>query len=270
MSSSLVRLEIENNIAVVTLDRPERLNAFNEAMFSDLENVTFELKQKPPRVAILTGAGDKAFGAGFDVNPDNPLNHLTEATSDDDETPAAKIVHRVRRAIDGFVSLPVPLIVALNGLAYGGAAETAVRCDLRVMDPRAIICFSETRLGLMPDFGGGPSLVRLIGASRAADLILTTREVGAEEALSIGLINRISQPGQALDEAKAMAKKIVQNGPLATRYALSVIRHCQDLTLSDALAFEAKKAISLIATGESIHGVTAFLEKRKPDFSDID
>ncbi len=271
MSSSVVRLEIENNIAVVTLARPERLNAFNEAMFSALENVTFELKKKPPRAVIITGAGDKAFGAGFDVNLDNPLmNHLLEATSNFDETPAEKMIHRVRRAIDGFVSLPVPLIVALNGLAYGGAAETAVRCDLRVMDPRAVICFSETRLGLMPDFGGGPALARLIGASRAADLILTTREVGAEEALSLGLINRISLPGQALAEAKAMAEKIAKNGPQATRHALAVIRRCQDLTLSDALALEAENAVSLIATGECIHGVTAFLEKRKPDFPDID
>ena len=220
---------------------------------------------------ILTGEGDKAFSAGFDVNPDNSLmTHFFEATSTFDEAPAAKMVNRVRRAIDGFVALPVPLIAALNGLAYGGGAETAVRCDLRVMDPRAVICFSETRLGLMPDFGGGPSLACLIGTSNATDLILTARKVRAEEALGLGLINRISPPGKALAEAMAMAEAIALNGPHATRHALAVIRSSQNLSLRDSLAFEAKKAVSLIATGECLHGVTAFLEKRKPDFPDID
>ncbi|MFZ5573059.1 MAG: enoyl-CoA hydratase/isomerase family protein [Thermodesulfobacteriota bacterium] len=268
--SAIVRLEERGRIAVVTLNRPERLNAFNDDMLLNLQTVTNTLKKSPPWVVILTGSGDKAFSAGFDVNPDNPMvaDFLLSAEKHD-RGPAAEAMGRLRGIVDDFVSLPVPIIAALNGVAFGGGAEIAVRCDLRIMDPRAVVCFSEVRLGLMPDWGGGATLSRLIGPSRAADLILTAREIGAEEALALGMVNRISRPGTVLEEALVLAEAIASNGPRAVRHALTVIRRSRDLSLRDNLALELSLAADLIASGECIHGVSAFLMKKKPDFPDI-
>ena len=114
-----------------------------------------------------------------------------------EKEPIARSIGELRAAVDRFVRLPVPIIAAINGNAFGGGAELAVRCDLRVMDPDAEICFSEVRLGLMPDWGGGATLTHLIGSAAAADLILTARRVGAEESLRIGLVNRVSAPGES-------------------------------------------------------------------------
>jgi enoyl-CoA hydratase/carnithine racemase len=162
--------------------------------------------------------------------------------------------------------LPVPIIAAINGLAYGGGAEIATRCDLRVMDSGAFICFSEVRLGLMPDHGGVVGLTRLLGASKAADLILTARKVGAQEAVQMGIINRISQSGKALEDACALAFSIAENGPHAVRHALKVIRRTVDMCTMDALELETEEAVTLIARGECIHGIAAFLSKQKPVF----
>ena len=146
--------------------------------------------------------------------------------------------------------------------------ELATRCDLRVMDQTAQLCFSEVRLGLMPDWGGGPYLTKLVGSAIASDLILTAREVNAEEALQLGLVNRVSSQGQSVDEAFMLADQIAQNGPRAVRHALTVIRQSQGMSLEKALELEAETAAELIASGECIHGIAAFLEKKKPEFPD--
>ena len=158
MADRKVQLEIKNKIALVTMNRARKKNAFDESMFRALEQVTDDLKQNLPRVIIVTGDGDEAFCAGFDVNPENPLvAAFLEVLGNNDIEPARRLVNRIRKAVDGFISLPVPIIAAINGLAYGGGMELATRCDLRVMDRTAQLCFSEVRLGLMPDWGGGPS-----------------------------------------------------------------------------------------------------------------
>jgi enoyl-CoA hydratase len=163
----------------------------------------------------------------------------------------------------------VPIIAALGGLAYGGGAEIAARCDLRVADPRATLCFSEVRLGLMPDLGGGVALARLVGAGRAADLILTARKVRAEEALALGLVNRGSEQGASLDEALALAQEIAANGPRAVRAALAVIRGNADLSWREALHGELEAAAQLIASGECQVGIAAFLSRTPPQFRDV-
>ena len=273
MSEYGVRLERmghKDRIALITIDRPERRNTMNETMWSALESVTSELENRLPRVVIITGAGDKAFCAGMDVNPDNPqIGSLVEAVEKHDREPVAFLIRRLRTAIDRFVALPVPIIAAMNGLAYGGGAELAVRCDLRVMDPEAVICFSEVRLGLMPDWGGGVTLARLIGHAKAADLILTARRVIAEEALKLDIVNRISKPGKALEESLELAETIAKNGPRAVRSALEAMRRARDLSHEKALAAEEDLAVSLIASGECYHGIMAFLSKEDPDFPDI-
>lgn len=269
MSKYGVRCERKDKVAIITFDRPERRNSFNEAMWSDLEQTVRELKEHLPRVIIVTGSG-KAFCAGFDINPDNPqVSGLIEWVQKKERFPVEILIKRLQSAVNDLVTIPVPVIAAINGDAYGGGAELASRCDLRVMDPHAVICFAEVKLGLMPDWGGGPGLARLIGASQAADMILTGRKVGANEALKSGLVNRISAPGMALDEAMALAEMIAKNGPRAVRHALTVIRQVQELTMKQALELECKEAVTLITSGECIHGITAFLNKKPPEFPDI-
>jgi enoyl-CoA hydratase/carnithine racemase len=269
MAGGKVQLERKNKVALVTMDYTKKKNAFDESMFAALESVTHELKQNLPRAVILTGAGQEAFCAGFDVNPENPLvTDLIKTLGKNDIEPARTLVNRIRKAIDEFIALPVPIIAAINGLAYGGGMEFATRCDLRVMDQDAQLCFSEVRLGLMPDWGGGPYLTRLVGSAVASDLILTAREVGAEEALKLGLVNRVSTRGQSVDEALNFAEQIAQNGPRAVRSALTVIRQSQGMSLEKALDLEAQIAAELIASGECMHGIAAFMEKKKPEFPD--
>jgi len=271
MSEEGIFLARKGNVAIVTMNRPQRRNAFNEHMFLSLARVTGELKKKLPRAIVITGGGENVFSAGFDVNPDNPwVAKLINSVEKADSAPAEDLIGRLRKIVDEFVSLPVPIIAALNGLAYGGGAELAVRCDMRVMDPDAVISFSEVRLGLMPDWGGGATLAHLIGPSRAADMILTARKVMAGEAINFGLVNRITRPGECLDEAVRLAEMISKNGPRAVSYALNLIRQSQNQSLNQSLDLEAGKAISLIVSGECFHGVAAFIEKKDPEFPDVD
>jgi len=259
MIEGKVQVERKNKIALVTMNRAIKKNAFDESMFSALENVTDELKKDLPRAIIISGAGNEAFCAGFDVNPENPLvADFLEGLNSNDIEPARRLV----------ISLPVPIIAAINGLAYGGGMELATRCDLRVMDRTAQLCFSEVRLGLMPDWGGGPYLTKLVGSAIASDLILTARTVNAEEALKIGLVNRVSGEGRSVNEALNLAEQIAQNGPKAVRNALSVIRKSLGLSLEKALELEAETAAELVKSGEWMHGVKAFMEKKKPEFPD--
>lgn len=269
MREGRIRIERRGKIALVFMDRPEKRNAFDQAMFEDLEQAAGELKRDLPRAVILTGAGETAFCAGFDVSLDNPMTAaFLEAVNRKDESLAGKVIGPMRQAVDAFVSLPVPLIAAVNGLAYGGGAELAVRCDLRVMDAGAKLSFSEVKLGLMPDWGGGPCLERLIGPGRAADLILTAREIRAQEAVEMGLANRVSDSGVCLAQALELAEQIGSNGPRAVRSALSILRQCAKLPLDHALDLEAKTAAALIASGECVHGITAFMERKTPQFPD--
>ena len=269
MTDNRISLERKNKIAVVTMDRPEKNNAFDSSMFEALEQVTRELDRDHPRAVVLTGADDRAFCSGFDVNLENPMTtEFLDAVNKKDTALAGKLINRMRSAIDGFVGLPVPIIAAVNGLAYGGGMELATRCDLRVMDIGAELCFSEVQLGLMPDWGGGACLARLVGTAIATDLILTARVVNAEEAARIGLINRVSDRGRCLDDAMKLAEQISSNGPKAVSHALAVLRQSRDLPLKEALDKEAETAAKLIASGECIHGITAFMEKKTPQFPD--
>jgi enoyl-CoA hydratase len=266
-----VTVERLNNIAIVTLRRPERHNAFNDEMWRGFELAIEELAGKLPRVVVITGEGEKAFCAGFDVNPDNPqITSFLDAIQNHNRESITGLIHYIRGVTDRFAGLPVPLIAAVNGMAFGGGAELAARCDIRVVDPSAVFCFSEVRLGLMPDWGGGVALTRLLGPARAADLILTARRLGADEAYRMGLAERVSASGASLDDAISMAVTISQNGPHATRAALSVIRKTPDLRFAEALDMESELAAGLIAGGECVHGITALLSKKEPDFPDPD
>jgi len=267
MDAGTVRLERQGHVAVVTLDRVERRNAVGEAMWVALEERIAELEAALPRAIVLTGAGDKAFCAGQDLGMDNPqVQQLVAAVQSQETAPVRAFLERERRVVDRLFALPVPLVAAVNGIAYGGGAELATRCDLRVVDPEAVICFSEVKLGLMPDWGGGVALARLIGSGRAADLILTARRVPSSEALSLGLANRVSERGRALEEALELARAISRNGPRAVRGALEILRRSPALPQADALALEMDRAVALIASGECTHGIAALMSKTDPEF----
>ncbi len=270
MTDGTTRLERSGKLAIVILDRPAKKNALNEALWLALERVIDELEAKLPRAVVITGAGD-AFCAGADVSPDNPMSAaLMQAMQDKQRERAVAVLSRMRRIVDRLVSLPVPVIAAINGLAYGGGAEIATRLDLRVVDPNATICFSEVRLGLMPDLGGGVALTRLLGPALASDLILTARRIDAEEALRMGLASRVSLPGKSVEVALELAQAIANNGPRAVRAALEVIRKSSDMPISEALSFELGRAADLIVSGECVHGVTALFSKQDPEFPDVD
>jgi enoyl-CoA hydratase len=238
-------------------------------MWAGLEQAARILKDRLPRVVIVTGTPNGAFCAGMDVNPDNPqIQDFSAAVGNNDVDAARRLLLRIRRAVDALTSLPVPLIAAISGLAYGGGAELAMRCDLRIMDPEAVICFSEVRLGLIPDWGGGVALRRIAGPAVAAELILTARKVKADEALALGLVNRVSPAGKCPEAALETAEAIAKNGPRSVRAALSVIRETADLPFPDALDLETERASRLIATGECVTGITAFLSGAVPEFPD--
>ncbi len=270
MAQGNIILEMRDKIALVILDRPERLNAFNDVMFNMLEDIALRLHTALPRAIIITGSGDRSFSAGFDVQLDNPMvKSIVDAVSSGDSTPARQAIAHIRQAVGAFVSLPVPLIAAVNGDAYGGGAELAVRCDIRVASKEAVFCFSEAKLGFMTDWGGGAALVKLVGASRAADLLLTARKVFSEEALLIGLVNRVVDKNNVLNEAITIAEQIAANGPNAVRQMLMLVRNSKNISYDESLREEAERAVSLIVSGECFHGVSAFLEKRKPEFPDV-
>ncbi len=262
-----IRLERHGYVAIVTLDRPERRNAFDAHMWSELSRITRELEEKLPRVVVVTGSGDRAFCAGYDVNPDNlQVADLIEAVKRHQRAPAIALLKQNRNIVDEFTRLPVPVIAAVNGDAYGGGAELAIRCDLRVMAQQAIVCFSEVRLGLIPDWGGGVALTRLVGPARAADLILSARKIDAAEAIALGLTNRVCEPNRSLEDSIRWAEAISRNGPRSVRAALDVIRRASDLPIQEAFELETEIAADLIASGECIHGISAFLSKANPDF----
>ena len=268
MSEGTVHVEHTGAIAVITIDRPGRKNALDRAMWAALGRAADAVAARLPRAVVVTGAGG-AFSAGMDVSPDNPqVAEIVAAVARGEVAAPRAMLDEIHAALDRLFALPVPLIAAVGGLAYGGGAELATRCDLRVVDPAATICFSEVRHGLMPDLGGGVALARLIGPGRAADLILTARKVDATEALALGLANRVSAPGAARAEAIALAEQIAGNGPRAVRAALAILRRATDLPWRDAVAAEVDAAAHLIATGECQQGITAVLGRTTPRFAD--
>jgi len=269
MTMPKVLLERDDSIAVLTFNRPEKHNTFNKAFWDDFNICLDDLEHKLPRVVIVTGAGSRAFSAGFDINPDNPLvSSLVDAVVQGVRQPIEELIRFIRTSVDRLVTLPAPVIAAVNGLAFGGGAELAVRCDLRVADPGAVFSFSEVKLGLMPDHGGTVGLQRLVGTSRAVELILSGKKISAAEAYKIGLVNQVSEPGRCLDSARELAGTIAANGPRAVRASLAVLRRAGELPVSDALELESRHAVDLILSKECIDGITAFMSGKQPEFKD--
>ena len=263
-TAGTVSLDRRDCVALVTLDRPAKLNALDQPMWEALDRVLEELAEDPPRVVVVTGAGD-AFCAGHDIHPESPLTAaMAKGMFAGDPEPVRETLSRLKGILANLAALPVPTIAAINGKAYSGGVEIALVCDLRVMDSRAVICLQETRLAMMPDLGGTVRLQRLIGRARALDLIYTSRKVNAEEALALGLINRVSPAGACLDAALELAAEIAGNGPAALAGVKQVALRVDDL--ETALAEETDQAVATILSGEPAEGVAAWMARRPPRY----
>jgi enoyl-CoA hydratase len=255
----LVRVEDhEGGIRVVTVTRPEKLNALNAAVLDDLA-VAVAAAEKDPglRCVVLTGAGEKAFIAGADIGELEKLSPLE----------GREHARRGQALFDRVANLPVPTIAAINGFAYGGGLELAMACALRVAAETARMGLPETSLGILPGYGGTQRLARLVGPARAMELVLTAEKgLTAPEAERIGLVNRVFPAGEALSGALGIAKKIAANGPVACRYAMEAIRRGLEMPLAEGQLLEATLFGLCAATSDTKEGMTAFLEKRPARF----
>ncbi|TBH21330.1 enoyl-CoA hydratase/isomerase family protein [Thermus thermamylovorans] len=247
--------EVEEGLALVTLKRPEALNALSQDLLQELAEVAEVIAQDPEVRAVIFAGEGKAFAAGAD---------LKEIAALKDPFAAREYALLGQQVFAEIAALPVPTIAAIHGYALGGGLELALACDLRVAAKGAKLGLPEVGLGLIPGFGGTQRLPRLIGRGRALDLILTGRHVPAEEALALGLVNRLGE--DALEEAKKLARQILKNAPVALALAKESVVRGEGLDLAEALEIEADLFGYAAATEDMREGVRAFLEKRPPGF----
>ncbi|MBS0394241.1 MAG: enoyl-CoA hydratase/isomerase family protein [Proteobacteria bacterium] len=252
-----VALRLEDGIALVTLDSPP-VNAMSDALRRDLEAVLAGLESQPPRAAVITGTGPY-FQAGGD------MNHFLEIRSRED---AERFVASAQQLMDRIAALPFPTIAAMNGYALGGGLEIALACDLRVAAQGARLGLPEVRFGLLAGAGGTQRLARLVGPGRAKLLMYTGRQLSAEEALAVGLVESVVAPERLLPECLALAAEIAANSPVAVRHVKRCVDEGLELPLGQALALERRLWAELIPHGDYREGVRAWLEKRKPRYPD--
>ncbi len=254
-----VRVDTEDGVRTVTVDRPEKLNALNTEVLAALEAAFAQAQTESGlRCLIVTGAGEKSFIAGADIGE---LAKLSPVEGREHARRGQEVLDRLER-------LPVPTIAAINGYAYGGGLELAMACSLRVASENAKMGLPETSLGILPGYGGTQRLARLIGVARAMELVLTAEKgVTAAEAHRLGLVNRVVPAGQALSGAKDLARRIAANGPAACRYAMEAIRRGMEMPTAEGLVLEATLFGLCAATEDMKEGMAAFLEKRPARFT---
>ena len=242
-------------VALVTLNRPEVLNALNTAVFDDLEAVFTDLAADPSvRAILLTGAGEKAFAAGADIR------ELAETDAVSGEAKAL----RGQRVFDHIERSRTPVIALVNGFALGGGCELAMSCHLRIASTRARFGQPEVKLGLIPGYGGTQRLPRLVGPGAALKLLLTGEMVAADEALRLGLVEEVVAPEDLLSRGQAIAALIAAAAPLAVTGVLQAVRDGQESSVSDGFLAEARIFGHMCDTADKAEGTTAFLTKRPP------
>jgi methylglutaconyl-CoA hydratase len=256
--AALVRLERRGGIALVTLARPERMNALSRALVARFGEIGREIAaQDDVRLVIVTGAGDKAFCAGADLKE--------RAGMSQDEVRALLLAYESE--LGWLETIAVPTLAAVNGAALGGGLELALLCDLRVAAQHAVLGLPETSLGVIPGAGGTQRLPRLLGEARAKELILRAVRLTASEALILGLVNQVMPPGEDfLREVMAWAEPILNGAPLAIRAALSAMRGATTRDLREGLALERAAYERCLSSEDRVEALAAFNEKRKPVF----
>ena len=251
-----VLLSVRDGIAEVTIDRPGKLNALNEAVRGELTEVFDELAGRDDvKVAILNGAGDKAFVAGADVG------EFAGRTAREQRE-----VYRHRRVYDALAEFPKPVICAIHGFCIGGGNELALACDIRVADTTARFGQFEIRLGLIPGAGGTQRLARLVGPGQALRIGLSGDLIDATEAHRIGLVELLADEGEHLAAARELAARMTRWSPVALQLVKKAVRAAHERPLSDGLAFEKELFLEAFGSEDGREGVRAFVEKRRPRF----
>jgi enoyl-CoA hydratase len=252
-----VRVEWDAELAIVTVDRPDKLNALNAEVVRELGEVFASLADDDNvRGVILTGAGDKAFVAGADIGELATMDPVSGVRVSRD---GQDVFRRIER-------FPKPVLAAVGGYALGGGCELAIACHMRIGSERARFGLPEVGLGIIPGYGGTIRLARLIGLGRAIEMTLTGDMIDATRARELGLVSAVVPPEALLDEAKTLLRKVTKNGPVAVRLALESIYRGLDTSTAEALDFESSLFGLLASTEDMKEGMGAFLEKRKPDF----
>ena len=247
-------LEVENGIALLTINRPKALNALNSETLAELNTCLAELENNDDvKVVILTGSGEKSFVAGADIS------EMVNATPAE----GRKMGLLAREAFGRLENMPQVTIAAVNGFALGGGCEISMACDIRVASENAKFAQPECGLGILPGFGGTQRLPRLVGKGRAKELIFTCDMISADEAFRMGLANHVVPQAELIDYCKAMAGRIMKNGPLAVALAKQSINTGSDTDLDSGLKLEANLFGLSFSTADKMEGMTAFLEKRK-------
>ncbi len=257
MTYENILFEKKGAIAYVTVNRPKVLNALNMATMEDLRSAFHDLKNDNAiRVAIITGAGDKAFIAGADI----------AELSKYDPVRGKEFTHRGQSVLNLIENLGKPVIACINGFALGGGCEVALACTMRLAGENAKLGQPEVKLGVIPGYGGTQRLPRLIGKGLAMQLLLSGEMISAQEAYRIGLVNEVTAPGELIPRAEAIAQKIIANGPLAVQYAMEAVNKGMEMPLAEGLYLEATLFAVCCATEDKKEGTTAFLEKRPAQF----
>jgi enoyl-CoA hydratase len=257
MSYENVLTENRDGILWLTVNRPDKLNALNRATLSEIEEVVSSAAADDAVWAMaVTGAGGKAFVAGADIGE---LNTLGPVEAKEFALRGQAIFRQIER-------LTKPVVAAVNGFALGGGCELAMACHIRVASGNAIFGQPEVKLGLIPGYAGTQRLPRLVGRGRALEILLTGRNVSAEEAERIGLVNSVCGPEELADNTESLLRKILANGPLAVAHCIEAVNHGLDLTFDDACLLEATLFGVGAASEEMREGTSAFLEKRKAQF----
>lgn len=252
-----IKISWDGELAIVAIDRQEKLNALNAEVITELGDALDSLRfDDQVRGVILTGAGEKAFVAGADIGELAKMDALSGVQ-------VSRRGQGVFRSIEGF---PKPVLAAVGGYALGGGCELALACHLRIASEDARFGLPEVGLGLIPGYGGTVRLARLVGLGRALELILTGEMIDAGRALEVGLVSSVVPREALMDRARALLRKVTKNGPLAVRMALESAYRALDTPMAEALATEASLFGLLASTEDMREGMTAFLEKRKAVF----
>src|SRR6266478_9763071 len=257
MTFENILLEKKNAIAYVAVNRPKVLNALSLATMEELGVAFQEIKNDSSiRVAILTGAGEKAFVAGADIGE----------LAKQDAVSGKEYAHRGQAALDLIENLGKPVIACINGFALGGGCELALACTMRLASDNAKLGQPEVKVGIIPGYGGTQRLSRLVGKGRALQLILTADMIDAQEAYRIGLVNEIVAKDNLIPRAEVILNKINANAPTAVKLAIEAANRGLDVSLAEGLNIEASHFTQCFATEDRKEGVAAFREKRKPNF----